>query len=184
MELYQLRTFLTVADEGHLTHAAEKLFTSQPAVSAQIKGLEDGAIRIGFFEGECTSPRREPRITPQTMKTSRFTRTLRSALCTFLTPAAWLLLAGPIEAATRTWDGGAISNDFWGDSDNWAANIAPVAGDALIFPAGIQGTDRSTRNNFGATIFLSLRFDDTDYSVNGDTVRLSGGIKSFGTHAG
>ena len=41
MELYQLRTFLTVATEQNLTRAAEKLFTSQPAVSAQIRALED-----------------------------------------------------------------------------------------------------------------------------------------------
>lgn len=40
MELYQLRTFVTVADVGNLTHAAERLFTSQPAISAHVKALE------------------------------------------------------------------------------------------------------------------------------------------------
>lgn len=41
MELYQLKTFVKVADEGHLTRAAEQLFTSQPAISAHIKALEE-----------------------------------------------------------------------------------------------------------------------------------------------
>lgn len=41
MELYQLRTFVTVAEHGNLTQAAEVLHLSQPAVTAQIKALEE-----------------------------------------------------------------------------------------------------------------------------------------------
>lgn len=41
MELYQLKTFIAVAEEGNLTKAAERIYASQPAVSAHIKALEE-----------------------------------------------------------------------------------------------------------------------------------------------
>ena len=41
MELYQLKTFVVVAEEGHLTRASERLHASQPTVSAHIKALEE-----------------------------------------------------------------------------------------------------------------------------------------------
>lgn len=40
MELYQIKTFVTVAQEGLLAAASKRLNTSQPAVSAHIKTLE------------------------------------------------------------------------------------------------------------------------------------------------
>jgi DNA-binding transcriptional LysR family regulator len=49
MELYQLRTFVAVADSGHITRASEKLHLSQPAVSAHIKALEEG-LGVRLFE--------------------------------------------------------------------------------------------------------------------------------------
>ena len=40
MDLTQLRTFVAVAQEGHLTRAAERLHISQPAASTHVRALE------------------------------------------------------------------------------------------------------------------------------------------------
>ncbi len=49
MELYQLKSFATVADTGNLSRAADILHTSQPAVTAQIKALEE-EFGVTLFE--------------------------------------------------------------------------------------------------------------------------------------
>ena len=49
MQLYLLRTFVTVAEQGHLTRAATLLHVTQPAVSGQIKALEE-QLHLRLFE--------------------------------------------------------------------------------------------------------------------------------------
>ena len=39
--IYQLTTFVTVMNEGSMTAAADKLYLTQPAVSQQIRNLEE-----------------------------------------------------------------------------------------------------------------------------------------------
>ena len=49
MELSQLRAFVEIAKLGQLTRAAERLHLSQPALSGQLKALEE-ALGISLFE--------------------------------------------------------------------------------------------------------------------------------------
>jgi DNA-binding transcriptional LysR family regulator len=49
MELHQIRAFVTVARVGNVTKAADLLCVTQPAVTAQIKGLEF-SLGVGLFD--------------------------------------------------------------------------------------------------------------------------------------
>lgn len=59
MDLYQIRYFLTIADIGSFTKAAEQLYVSQPSLSAGIKKLEQELDVILFERG-----RRRVLLTP------------------------------------------------------------------------------------------------------------------------
>ena len=48
MELYHLRTFITVAETGSVTQAARRLFMTPPSVTAHIKSLED-ELQVQLF---------------------------------------------------------------------------------------------------------------------------------------
>ncbi len=56
MQLYLLRTFVTVAEQGHLTRAATLLHVTQPAISGQIKALEE-SLGLKLFERSPTGVR-------------------------------------------------------------------------------------------------------------------------------
>ncbi len=49
MEIYQLRPFVTAAKLGHVTRTAEALHLTQPAITAQIKALEE-ELGVALFD--------------------------------------------------------------------------------------------------------------------------------------
>lgn len=84
------------------------------------------------------------------------------------------LLEDRFMPAVRTWDGGALSNN-WTNANNWVGNIAPVAGDDLIFPAG--NFDKTADNDFAnGTSFRSITLGG-GYTLKGNRVFVGvGGI--------
>ena len=55
MELYQLHYALAVAETGSFTRGAERVFVSQPTLSAGIKKLERDLGTVLFERGGCVS---------------------------------------------------------------------------------------------------------------------------------
>ncbi len=81
MDLNQLKTLVAVAEEKHLTRAAERLYTSQPAVSAQLKALES-FLGVQLFDRTPKGMRLTPageRLLPQARATLESARSLEES---------------------------------------------------------------------------------------------------------
>jgi autotransporter-associated beta strand protein len=74
----------------------------------------------------------------------------------------------------RTWSG--IDGNLWSDSLNWVGNVAPSAGDDLVFPSSAV-TNFTVANDFTAgTNFNSITIQSSAYKLIGNSVDLSGSI--------
>ncbi|RJF92329.1 LysR family transcriptional regulator [Noviherbaspirillum saxi] len=82
MEIYQLRTFITVAKLGHITKAADALHVTQPAVTGHVKALEQ-ELGITLFDrghGRISLTKAGEMLLPEVEKTlSAFNATLAKA---------------------------------------------------------------------------------------------------------
>jgi len=77
-------------------------------------------------------------------------------------------------AAVKTWDGGGANNN-WTTAANWVGDVAPAAGDDLIFPA--SAAQFNTNNNFFFfTNFNSLTIEGGDYTIGGNPFNLRNGL--------
>ncbi|MFM7021998.1 MAG: autotransporter-associated beta strand repeat-containing protein [Flavobacteriales bacterium] len=89
-----------------------------------------------------------------------------------------MLVSNALYGATKTWDGGGADNN-WSTAANWDLDVAPVAGDALIFDGS---TRTSPSNDFAAaTNFASITFAATAsaFTLSGNSVTITGGASAI-----
>lgn len=93
------------------------------------------------------------------------------------------LVAPHAFAATRTWDGGG-GDDNMTTAANWSGDVAPSAGDDLVFPVNLGTADRLIDNDFSAgTSFNSIVFSgaatsESNYTITGNAMVVVAGINN------
>jgi fibronectin-binding autotransporter adhesin len=98
-------------------------------------------------------------------------------------PRSFALILEQIEdrlaPALMIWSGlGSTPN--WSDPGNWLGNIAPAAGDSLLFPDAVS--NQTAVNDLPAnTLFGSIAIRDGGYAISGNPIRLFGAIAATHT---
>jgi hypothetical protein len=83
------------------------------------------------------------------------------------------LSSAPASAATRTWTG--TSDSLWSKAANWQGNVAPVAGDSLVFPQ-TGTTNVHPINDFPSGVaFNSITIGGLNYTFEGNSFALGAG---------
>jgi len=85
-----------------------------------------------------------------------------------------LFLSVNVLAETKSWDGGGADAN-WNTAANWSTDVAPVAGDDLVFPAA--AAQQSNNNNFFfLTSFRTITVEGGTYTFGGNPIRLTNGM--------
>lgn len=79
------------------------------------------------------------------------------------------------EAATRTWVASGIASPRWSTPGNWTPLGTPQPGDTLVFDTFSQSV-LSMVNDLNDVRVSSLRFNDGDYTLNGNSLTVSNSI--------
>ena len=80
--------------------------------------------------------------------------------------------------AVMVWDGSASNS--WADAANWSGDVAPIAGDDLVFPAG-AGNLANINDLAAGTRFNTILIQGTGYNITGAAIELSGGLTANNT---
>jgi hypothetical protein len=73
---------------------------------------------------------------------------------------------------TYTWDGGSTVDSNWTTPENWSGDVAPQAGDNLVFPAGAARLENV--NDYPAgTVFGSINVSGSGYVFQGNAYKSS-----------
>lgn len=91
-----------------------------------------------------------------------------------------ILTVVAVQRQTATWDGGGATSS-WSEAANWDKDTAPVAGNNLVFPAGVSKLSAVNDYTTGTT-FGSVTIASPGYALSGTQFVATSGLRApFGT---